>query len=124
MSGEQTEQQTIVEQRRMIDAVVVANESIGDATQFQQTIPICIVPRQARNLQSENDAHVGQRHFAGEASEAGTLVGGGTGQPQIFIDDDHLLFGPTELRGPIRQAYWRAVDSRLCSTWPGVDWRM
>ena len=24
-------------------------------------------------------------------------------KPQIFIDDDHLLFGPTELRGPIRQ---------------------
>ena len=22
------------------------------------------------------------------------------------------------------RAYWRAVDSRLCSTWPGVDWRM
>src|SRR5262245_43828484 len=22
------------------------------------------------------------------------------------------------------RAYWRAVDSRLCSTWPGVDCRM
>src|SRR5260370_17483047 len=22
------------------------------------------------------------------------------------------------------RAYWRAVDSRLCSTCPGVDWRM
>lgn len=21
------------------------------------------------------------------------------------------------------RAYWRAVDSRLCSTWDGVDWR-
>ncbi len=63
----------------MIDAVVAANESIGDTTQFQQTIPVRIVPRQARNLQSENDAHVDQCHFAGEASEAGALVGARAG---------------------------------------------
>ena len=87
----------------MIDAVVVANESIGDSAEFEQAIPICVVPRQTRNLQTENDSHVSKRDFAGEASEPGALVGGGTGQPQIFIDDDHLLFGPTELRGPIRQ---------------------
>src|SRR6202023_1102265 len=70
----EAKQQAIVEQRGVIDAVVVANESIGDATQFQQTIPVRIVPRQARNLQSENDAYVGQRHLAGEASEPGALV--------------------------------------------------
>src|SRR5580765_6220483 len=87
----------------MINAVVVANESIGDAAEFQQTIPIRVVPREARNFQSENDAYVGQGDFAGEASEPGALVGGGTGQPQIFINDDHLLFGPTQLSSPIGQ---------------------
>ena len=98
----QSEQQSIVEQRRMIDAIVVANESIGDAAELQQAIPIRVVPRQARNFQSEHDAHVGQRHFAGEASEAGALVGAGAGQPEIFIDDDHLLLGPTQLSRPYR----------------------
>src|ERR1700747_2966444 len=87
----------------MINAVVVANESIGDAAEFQQTIPIRVVPREARNFQSENDAHVSQGDLAGEASEPGALVGGGTGQPQVFVTDDHLLFGPTQLSGPIRQ---------------------
>src|SRR5712691_1443346 len=87
----------------MVDAIVVANESIGDTAELQQAIPIRVVPREARNFQSENDAHVSQGDFAGEASEPGALVGGGTGQPQIFIDDDHLLFGPTQLSGPIGQ---------------------
>ena len=75
----QTQQQAIVEQRRMVDAVAVANESIGDAAQLQQAIPVGVVPRQARNFQSEDDAHPCQRHFAGEASEAGALVGAGAG---------------------------------------------
>src|SRR5258708_36535413 len=88
----------------MINAVVVANESIGDAAEFQQTIPIRVVPREARNFQPENDAHVSQGDFAGEASEPGALVGGGTGQPQIFANDDHLLFGPTQFSSPIDQS--------------------
>ena len=99
----QAEQQAIVEQRRMVDAVVVANESIGDAAQFQQAIPIRVVPRQARNFQPQHDAHVRQSHLAGQAGEAGALVGAGAGQPEIFVDDDHLLFGPAQLAGSIGQ---------------------
>src|SRR5947209_20562389 len=87
----------------MINAIVVANESIGRAAEFQQAIPIRVVAREARNFQPENDAHVSEGDFAGEASEPGALVGGGTGQPQIFIDDDYLLFGPTQLSGPVGQ---------------------
>ncbi len=75
----QTKQQSIVEQRRMVHAIVVADERVGDAAEFQQTIPIRIVPRQARDLQSQDDAYVRQCHFAGEASEARTFVGTGTG---------------------------------------------
>src|ERR1700756_3431779 len=88
----------------MINAVVVTNESIGDTAEFQQTIPIRVVPGEARNFQSENDAHVSQGDFAGEASEPGAFISGRTGQPEIVINDDHLLFGPTQLSGPIRQS--------------------
>jgi hypothetical protein len=44
-----------------------------------------------------------QRHFAGEASEAGALVGTGAGQSKIFIDDDYLLLGPAQLTSSISQ---------------------
>ena len=44
-----------------------------------------------------------QRDFAGQASEAGALVGRGAGQAEVFVDDDHLLLGPTQLASPIGQ---------------------
>jgi hypothetical protein len=87
-------QRAAFEQRWMIDTVVVANESIGDATQFEQAIPVGIIPRQAGDFQSENDSHVSQRDFASEASEPGAFVDAGAGQSQIFVDDGHLLLGP------------------------------
>jgi hypothetical protein len=43
----EAKQQAIVEQRRVIDAVVIANESIGDTAEFQQAIPIGVVPGEA-----------------------------------------------------------------------------
>ena len=99
----QTKQQAIVEQRRMIDAIIVADERIGDAAEIEQAIPVRIVSRQTRDFQPEHDAHVGQRHLAGQASEPGALVGAGAGEPEIFIDDDHLLLGPAQLAGSIGQ---------------------
>ena len=83
----------------MIDAVAVADERIGDAAKFQQPIPISVVPGEARDFQSENDPHMGQGNFTGQAREPGSFVGAGAGQPEVFVDNDHLLFGPTELTG-------------------------
>ena len=99
----EAEQQTIVEQRRMIDAIVVANESVGEAAEFEQAIPVGVVPRQARDFQTENDSHMGQRDFAGQASEPGSIVGAGAGEPEIFVDDDDLLLRPAELTGFLSQ---------------------
>jgi hypothetical protein len=97
------QQQAVVEERRMIDAVVVANESVGDAAQFQQPIPIGIVPRQTGDLQSEDDAHVGQCDFAGEACKSGARVPAGTGKSEILVDDHHLFLRPSQLAGAIGQ---------------------
>jgi hypothetical protein len=70
----ESQQQPVVEERRMIDTVVVADERVGDAAEFQQTIPVGIVPRQTGDLQAEDDAHVSQCDFASEAGEARALV--------------------------------------------------
>src|SRR4051794_8642798 len=88
----------------MIDAIVIADESIGDAAQLQQTIPVRVVSGKTGDFQSENDSHVSQCDFAGEASEPGALVRAGAGHSQIFIDNDHLLSGPTKLTGLVGQS--------------------
>src|SRR5207302_1296051 len=73
----QTKQQAIVKQRRMVDAVAIADKGVGNAAQLQQAIPVGIVPRQAGDFQAKHDSHVSERHFAGEAEEAGALVRAG-----------------------------------------------
>src|SRR5215470_3160830 len=87
----------------MVNAVIVTNESISHAAELQKTIPVRIVPRQTRDLQSEDDAHVSQRHFTGETSKPRAFLGAGAGQPQILVDDHDLLLGPSELASPIGQ---------------------
>jgi len=102
---------------------VAANESIGDAAQFEQAIPIRVVSRQAGNFQSENDAHLGQRHSADEASEPRALVRTGAGQPEIFIDDDYLLLGPAQLTGPLGQGVLASGGFAVMLDLAWVDWR-
>jgi hypothetical protein len=87
----------------MIDTIVIADERVGDAAEFQQSIPVSVVPGQTRDFQSEHDPHMGQSHFAGEARKSGSLVGPGAGQSEIFVDNDHVLFGPAELVGLVCQ---------------------
>src|SRR5215469_3464597 len=43
-------------------------------------------------------------HFCGHACETGTLGESGTGHTQIFVNDDHLFFGPTQLAGLLDQS--------------------
>src|SRR6266436_3453931 len=43
-------------------------------------------------------------NFRGQACEAGTLGESGAGHAQVFVDDDHLFFGPTQLAGFLDQS--------------------
>src|SRR6266478_1182892 len=99
----QSEDQAIVKKCWVIDTIIVSDESVGDATQLQQAIPVGIVAYQTRDFQTEDDAHVSQGHFTGHASKPGTFVGAGAGEPKVFINDDHLLLAPAELTGFVGQ---------------------
>src|SRR5215469_9484545 len=93
----QAENQAIVEKRRMIDAVAVSHQSIGHAAQIEQAIPVGIVACQAGDFQSEHDSRAAHSHLRGQVCEAGALDPPRTRPAQIFIDDDHLFFGPAQL---------------------------
>ena len=99
----QTEYQTVVEQRWMIETVAVPDQSVRHAAEVQQPIPVCIVARQARDFQSEHNAHSAQGDFADHPCEAGAVGGTGAGDPEIFIDDGDLLWGPTQFASPVHQ---------------------
>ena len=99
----QAQQQTIVEQRRVVHAVGVADERVGHRAQVQQPIPVGVVARHARDLQPEDDAHVRQRHFGGHARKAAALMGRGAGQAEIFIDHGDPIGAPAQRRCALGQ---------------------
>src|SRR6266567_79331 len=96
----ETEQQSIVEHRGMIDAVGIANEGVGEAAEIEQAIPIGIVAGEAGDFEAEHDPDMAEGDFGGEPGEAIALDDAGTGKPEVFVDNDDLLRRPAKCRRP------------------------
>ena len=47
------------------NAVSIADEGIGSAAEVEQPIPVGVIARQPRDLQSEHDANLAERYFGG-----------------------------------------------------------
>ena len=93
------EEEAIVEKGGMIDAVGVPDQRIGEAAQLDEAMPIGVVARQARDLEPEHEADVGERDFGGQPGEPRSRDKAGAGEPEILIDDDDAIGGPAELPG-------------------------
>src|SRR5258707_13303620 len=50
----ETEYQAIVEQRRMINAVAITDESIGETAKIEQAIPVSVVAGEAGGLEAKH----------------------------------------------------------------------
>ena len=87
---------SIVEQRRMIDAVGIADERVGETAEIEQAVPIGIVACEAGHFEAEHDADMSERDFGGETGEAAALDDAGAGQAEVFVDHDDLLRRPAE----------------------------
>ena len=93
------EQEAIVEEGGMIDAVGVSDQRIGEAAQLDEAMPIGVVARQARDLKPKHEADVRQGDFGGEPGETRSRDKAGAGEPEILIDDDDAIGGPAEFPG-------------------------
>ena len=108
----------------MIDAVGVADQRIGEAAQFDEAMPVGVVARQARDLEPEHEADVGERDFGGQSGEPRSRDKAGAGEPEVLVDDDDAIGGPAEFPGLGGGAH--IVDRSTCvsfSTWAALDWR-
>src|ERR1700680_4755866 len=94
----ETEQQSIVEHRGMIDTVGIADEGVGEAAQIEQAIPIGVVAGEAGDFAGEHDGEMAEGDFSGEPGEAIALDDAGTGKPEVFVDNDNLLRRPAKCR--------------------------
>jgi hypothetical protein len=93
------EQEAIVEEGGMIDAVSIADQRIGEAAQLDEAMPIGVVARQARDLEPQHEADVGERDLGSEPGEARSRDKAGAGESEVLIDDDDAIGGPTEFAG-------------------------
>ena len=79
MGTVESEHESVVEQRRMIESIGIPNERIGHGTQIKQLVPIGIISGQPRDLQAEEDADPCERHLSGHAGEATAMRATGPG---------------------------------------------
>src|SRR5215470_5284179 len=70
----------------MVDAVAVSDQSVGDAAQIEQAIPVGIVACHAGDLEAEHDAHVSERHFRDHTCEPGALREPGAFLRAVCVD--------------------------------------
>src|SRR6516165_4587652 len=82
-----SEQQSIVEHRRVINAIGIADERVGEAAEIEQAIPIGVVAGEARDLKTEHDPHMPKRDFRREARKAAAFDATGAGDAKVFVDD-------------------------------------
>jgi hypothetical protein len=99
----EAKQQSIVKHGRVIDAVGIADERVGETAEIEQAIPVGVVAGEAGDLETEHDADMSKRNFCREPPEAAALDDAGAGKPEVFVDDDDLLRRPAERGRPSGQ---------------------
>ncbi|HEY2339911.1 MAG TPA: hypothetical protein VGH75_05245 [Steroidobacteraceae bacterium] len=60
----ETQQEAIVEVRRVIDAILIEDQRAGEGRELEQTVPVGIVARQPRHFQAQYDASAPKGHLA------------------------------------------------------------
>ena len=99
----QPEQQTIVVIGRIIQAVLIGQQSPEDGTQLQELMPIFIRACQPAHLQAQDETDVVETDLRQQILKAKPSLSRLTATSLVFIDDFHAILGPAQQRGPMPQ---------------------
>lgn len=91
----EAEQETIIVVARIIDAVFVNDERVGEGTNLQEVIPIAARARQAGDFQAQDSSTVLESDFSHERLKAITTNDGGAGMGLILVNDINPLSRPS-----------------------------
>src|ERR1700731_1400411 len=97
----QPQQQAIVEQTRVVNAVFVQDQRVIERTEFQQPVPVGAVARQPRYFQTEHDPGAAHADFRNQLAKTVTVHHRSPGLAQIAVDHRNLLRTPAEIDGPL-----------------------
>ena len=99
----QAEHEAIVEVRRVIDAVPVRDQGVGECTEIEELIPVRVVAGETGNLDAEDDADLSETDLRDEVLEALPCTRLRAGTPEVLVDYDDLARRPAEALGLRRE---------------------
>jgi hypothetical protein len=98
-----SQEQAIVVLGRIINAILVDDEGIGQTTDLDETIPVAARTGQARGFQAQDGADAAKPDLGHEVLEAVASQDGGPGVALVLVDDVDPPLGPSELLGAASQ---------------------
>ena len=104
----EAQEQASIGRARIVDPIVVSDETAPIAAHIQQRIPIGAVAREAGHLHRQNDAHLAQRHFGYQFLKTCAMLSRGCGQAEIGINDLHILGVPAQALGALLEGVLQA----------------
>ena len=88
--------ESVVEIGRVIDAVGVGDQGVGDRAQIQQLIPVGVVAGQPRHLDAQHDPDLAQPDVGDQLLEPDPPLGLRPGAAQVSVDHHHLVGRPAQ----------------------------
>jgi hypothetical protein len=101
----------VVQEPRIVDALGIHNESLGQNAQIDEVMSVPVVSRQTRCFQGEYGSHLAIAHRRQEPGKPRTFMASGTGEAQILVHD-HDVFEP-QLFGPALERKLAASTLRV-----------
>ena len=91
-----SQQDAVVEDGRVIQAVLVADERVGVGADLDELLPVGGVAGQPGAFQAEHDAGPAEGDLGDQLLEPGPVGGAGAGAALVDVDDVDLVLGPAE----------------------------
>src|SRR5205807_2890933 len=82
---------------RIVDALLVNDQRIGEGTDLQQAIPITARAGQARDFQTQDCSYVAQSYFGNQQLKTVTPNGRSAGLALILVNDLNTCLFPPQI---------------------------
>ena len=99
----QTQEQTVVEVGRVVQAIVVAQQRPEQAARAHQGDPVRVVAGQATGVLSQKDADMIKAEFREDVLEASAALDRLSGASLVRVDDLDAVAGPAQRDGHVGQ---------------------
>src|SRR5918996_1277464 len=109
----ETQHQPVVEAGRVVDAIGVGDQRVGDTGQVQQPIPVGVGAGQPRHLQAEHDPYTTKGDVGGDSSEARACGAGRARDAKVLVDHLDGSARPAQLDGSFHERVLAVRGPRL-----------